>query len=339
LRLLPDVGSAAIGAVVTIVLAILGTGPISVPIGFVVSAVLQWFLAVLVGVRVRPRWDLEAAREARHWMANVGLGAIVYAVVINIDFPIVSRILGTDPLGLYSLAFRVAWLPYLLLGVVLAHVAFPLYARLIRDGRQSELAGAVARFTHVLLVVVGGMYVIIMLLAERLVLLGERWAPAALPLTVLCAYGLGLSLLTLWYESIIVTGRVRQYLCFMTSHLLLLVVLLLVFARHGITAVAVAQTATVWALVAAVWVALRRAQVAPPVRDLARAILGFLVPAATCIGAVTLARWGGFEPDPSSRLGSALELFVLAACYAAIAGLMNRSLFAMLLKRRSVATQ
>ena len=339
LRLLPDVGSAAIGAVVTIILAVRGAGPISVPVGFVVSAVLQWLLAVLVGVRVRPRWDREAAREALHWIANVGLGAIVFAVVINIDFPIVSRILGTDSLGLYSLAFRVAWLPYLLLSVVLAHVAFPLYARLIRDGREGELADAVARITHVLLVVVGGMYVIIMLLAERLVLLGERWAPAALPLMVLCGYGAGLSLLTLWYESIIVTGRLRQYLCFMASHLLLLVVLLLVYARHGITAVAFVQTAIVWALVAAVWVALRRAKVAPPVRDLARAMLGFLVPAATCVGVVTLARWGGFEPDPRSRLGSALELLVLVACYAGVAGLTNRSLFAVLLKRRDVATQ
>jgi PST family polysaccharide transporter len=338
-RLLPDVGGAAVGAVVTVVLALRGAGPMSVAIGFVVTAVLQPFLGLLVRVRVSPKWDRGAAVEALHWIANVGLGAIVYTILINIDFPIVSRILGLEALGVYSLAFRVGWLPYLLLGVVFASVAFPVYARLIRENRASRLTFAVGRFTHVLLLVVGGSYVIVFLLADRVVLLGERWAPAVPVLMVLCAYGLGLSLLTLWYQAIIVSGRLRQYLCFEIGHLALLVLLLLLFTRYGITAVALAQTAAVWTLVTAVWVGLRRARVAPPLPDIARAVVGLLVPAASCLALVGAARWADIEPDPRSLVGSVLELLVLVAWFVAIAALTNRPLVASLMQRRKAAAQ
>jgi PST family polysaccharide transporter len=311
----------------------------SVAIGFVVTAVLQPFFGLLVGVRVRPRWDRAAAGEAFHWIANVGLGAIIYTVLINIDFPIVSRILGPDALGLYSLAFRIGWLPYLLVGVVLASVAFPLYAKLIREDRQREVPTAVARFTHVLLLVVGGMYVIVVLLSDHIVLLGERWAPAVPALMVLCAYGFGLSLLTLWYRTIIVAGRLRQYLYFEIGHLTLLVTLLLICTRYGIIAAAFAQLAAVWAVLPVVWVSLRRARVAPPLGDLARAVFGFMVPAVSCVAIVVAARWADIEPDPRSLMGSVLELLILVAWYAAIAALTNRSLFTSLMKRRKAKAQ
>jgi O-antigen/teichoic acid export membrane protein len=336
-RLVPDAGSAVIGAVVTIGLAVFGVGPMSVATGFVVTAVLQPLFGFLVGVRVRPRWDRGSAREARRWIASVGLGAVVYTFLINVDFPIVSRILGPDSLGLYSLAFRIGWLPYLLLSVVLASVSFPLYSRLIRDNRESELPFAVARFTHVLLVVVGGMYVIIVLLSDRIVLLGERWAPAVPALMVLCAYGLGLSLLTVGYETIIAAGRLRRYLCFETGHLVLLVISLLAFTRCGITAAALAQAASVWTIVAGVWVTMVRAKVAPPARLLARAVLGLLVPSVVCVVIVAVARWADLEPDPRSLVGAALELLVLLVCYAAVGALANRSLLAAIAKRRKVA--
>ena len=337
-RLLPDVGSAVVGAIVTVVLAVRGVGPMSVAIGFLVLAVLQPLFGLLVGVRVRPRWDRAAAAEALHWIANVGLGAIVYTVLINVDFPIVSRILGPDALGLYSLAFRVGWLPYVFVGVVLVSVAFPVYARLIREDRRSELPHAVARFTHLLLLVVGGMYVILALLADHLVLLGQRWAPAVPALMVLCAYGLGLSLLTLWYQAIIVSGRLRQYLCLEIGHLALLVVLLMSVTSFGIAATAFAQTAAVWVVVIVVWMASRRARVAPPLMDIARAVFGFLVPAVSCVALVVVARWAGIDPVPSSLLGSICELLILLACYCGIAALTNRSLLASLRRHRDAPT-
>lgn len=333
-RLLPDVGSAVGGAVVTIILAIRGVGPMAAAIGFLVLAVLQPLFGLLVGVRVRPRWDRAAAGEALHWIAHVGLGAIAYTVMININFPIVSRILGPEALGPFSLAFRVALLPYILAAVVLTVVAFPLYSRLIREGGRNEFIHACARFTHVLLLVVGGMYVILVLLSDHLVLLGQRWAPAVPALMVLCAYGLGLSLLALWYQAIIVSGRLRQYLCFEIGHLVLLVVLLLISTKFGTTAAAVAQTAAVWTVLTAAWIALHQNRICPPLRDIARALWGFLVPAMACVGLVVVGRWFGLDPQPGSLLGTVWELLIVVVCYCGVAALTNRPLLASLRRRR-----
>lgn len=338
-RLLPDVGSAVVGGLVTVTLAVRGVGPMSVAIGFLVGAVLQASFGFLVGVRVRPRWDRAAAVEALQWIGNVGLGAIVYTVLINVNFPIVSRLLGPDALGLYSLAFRIGWLPYVLVSVVLAGVAFPLYARLIREGRSGELVHAVGRFTHVLLVVVGGMYVILGLLADHIVLLAPRWAPAAGVLMAICAYGLALSLLTLWYQAVIAVGRLRLYLWFEIGHLVLLVSALLAFARFGIIAAAIAQASAAWVVVFAAWIALRRIRVAPPIGAVARAVFGFAVPAVSCIALVLLARSFGIEPDPSSLVGSACELLILIVCYGGVAALTNRSLLRSLMRRGNADAQ
>jgi O-antigen/teichoic acid export membrane protein len=213
-------------------------------------------------------------------------------------------------------------------------VSFPLYARMIRDGRQNEVASVVAHFSRVLLVVVGGMYIVLILLADHIVLLGDRWAPAVPALKVLCAYGLGLSLLTLWYETIIVSGRLRHYLCLEIGHLVLLVILLLVFTTHGITAVALAQVGAVWALTCVVWVTLVRARIAPPFRDMVRGVTGFAVPALGCVALAVLARWADIRAEPASLPGAVFELLVLAVCYVTIAALTNRSLLVPLLRRR-----
>ena len=73
-RMLPDGGSAVLGAGVTIGLATAGDGAVSLAIGLVVAAVLQPIFGYVVGVRVRPIWDRSAAGEAVHWIGIVGAG-------------------------------------------------------------------------------------------------------------------------------------------------------------------------------------------------------------------------------------------------------------------------
>jgi len=334
-RLVPDIGSAIGGAAVTVGLALAGAGPMSVAVGFVVTAASQPVLGVAVGVRVRPRWDRRAAGEAFRWIATVGAGAIAATVVLNIDYPIVSRILGPDALGLYSLAFRLGFVPYALLGTVLASVAFALYANLMRDGDRAEAAAANTHFTRLLLLTVGGTYVVAVLLADRIVLLGDRWAAAAPALMVLCGYGLGRALLTLWYESVVATGRLRLYTLLECAHLILLAMLLVTFTRYGIVAAALAQAGAVWTMVATVWIAARRAHVAPAPRDLVRAVGGFAVPAVAC---VLLSR--ALHPvlsDPRSLPAAAGEAVALIVCYGVVAVVVNRAFVTSLLRHRQPA--
>ncbi|WP_433261926.1 oligosaccharide flippase family protein [Actinosynnema sp. CS-041913] len=317
-RMLPDAGGAVLGAAVTIVLALQGFGPYSLVVGLLCTAVAQPLLGVLAGVRVRPVWDVDAAAEALRWIAVVGPGALVAVLLINVDYLAVGRVLGTEAVGVYSLAYRIAWVPYIMVAVVLGGVVFPVCARLIRHGQRARLPAAVGRFTHAVLVVTGGLYAVTAALADRVVLFGERWSPAAVPLVLLCGYGLGFGLLHLWYQVIRAAGHARRYLALELTHLAVLVAALAVVTRHGVVAVALTQLLVVWAMVPVAWVVLARNGLAPP--QLGRTAVGVLVGAACCLVVAHL--FGGlFGPTLPGALG---EGSALVLGYTAAALLANR---------------
>ncbi len=246
-RLLPDGGGAVLGAALTVVLAACGAGPVSLVLGLLATAVAQPLLGVVVRGGVRPCWDAGAAREALRWVAVVGPAAVVGALLVNLDYLAVGHELGPAAVGVYSLAYRLAWVPYIMVAVVLGAVAFPVFTRLRREGRP--LTPAVVRFTRAVLVVTGGLYAGLAVLADRVVLLGDRWAGAAGPLVLLSGYGVGICLLQIWYQAVKATGHVRRYLALETTHLALLAAGLVLFTHAGIEAVAAVQLAAAWLVV------------------------------------------------------------------------------------------
>ncbi|MEU4804219.1 oligosaccharide flippase family protein [Actinosynnema sp. NPDC023587] len=304
-RLLPDAGGAVLGAALTIVLAAQGFGPHALVYGLLCTAVAQPVLGVAVGVRVRPRWDADAAAEAVRWISVVGPGALVAVLLVNVDYLAVGHELGTEAVGVYSLAYRIAWVPCIMVAVVLGGVVFPLCARLIRTGRRGELPQAAGRFTHAVLVVTGGLYAVTAALADRVVLFGDRWAPAALPLVLLCGYGFGFGLLHLWYQVIRAAGHARRYLALELAHLVALVVGLALCTRYGVVAVAITQLAVVWAMVPLAWLVLARNGIAPP--GLARMAASVAVGVACCLAVGRL--FGDlFGPTLPGALGEAAAL-------------------------------
>ncbi|XVS67057.1 oligosaccharide flippase family protein [Actinosynnema sp. CA-299493] len=307
-RLLPDAGGAVLGAAVTVVLAVLGAGPYALVVGLLCTAVAQPVLGVVVGVRVRPVWDAGAAGEASRWIAVVGPGAVVAVLLINVDYLAIARAHGPEAVGVYSLAYRIAWVPYILVAVVLGGVVLPLCAKLIREG--AELSGVVERFTSAVLVVTGGLYAVTAALADRVVVFGARWAEAALPLALLCLYGLGISLLHLWYQVLKAAGHARRYLALEVSHLVLLVGGLAVFTRHGVVAVALVQVVAAWLVVPCTWWALARRGIGPSLTSLARGVGGVVAAAACC--AVVASGIGDVFGPPASVVAALGEGVVLA---------------------------
>ncbi|MDU0290952.1 oligosaccharide flippase family protein [Saccharothrix longispora] len=319
-RLLPDAGSAVLGAAVTIALAAAGAGPHSLVVGLLCTAVAQPVLGVVVGVRVRPLWDAAAAREALAWIAVVGPGALVAVLLINLDYLAVARVLGAEAVGVYSLAYRIAWVPYILVAVVLGGVLLPLCARYLREGR--DLSEVVGRFTLAVLVLTGGLYVVTAVLADRVVVFGDRWSGAALPLALLCLYGLGIGLLHVWYQVLKAAGHARRYLALEVTHLGVLVTGLVLFTRYGVVAVALVQAVSAWALVPVTWRALARRGLAPPTRSVLRGAAGVLA-AAGCCAVVALAAGDVFGP-PGSVPGVLVEGVLLVAVCGAVVVLTNR---------------
>lgn len=316
-RMLPDAGGMLLGAITTVSLAATGTGPTALVLGLLCTAVAQPILAAVAGARIRPTWDEEAATEAARWIAVVGPGALIAVLLINVDYLAIGHVLGPEAVGGYSLAFRIAWVPYIMVAVVLGGVLFPVCADLIRNGRRDELP--LHRFTVATLVITGGLYVTVALLSQGIVVLGEQWASATKTLVLLCGYGLGLSLLHVWYQVIRAAGHARQYLALEAAHLVTLLTALAFTTRHGVEAVAVTQLTVVWLLVPATWLVLARNGLAFPLPRLARTAASVVAGGLLSLGLSELL------PDTTTVAGLAATGLLLLAAYCAIALPANRT--------------
>ncbi|GHH54244.1 oligosaccharide flippase family protein [Lentzea cavernae] len=316
-RMLPDAGGMLIGAAVTVTLAANGTGPTALVLGLLCTAVAQPVLAAVAGARIRPTWDRDAAAEAAQWLVVVGPGALIAVLLINVDYLAIGHVLGPEAVGGYSLAFRIAWVPYIMIAVVLGGVLFPICAELVRNGQSDQLPDTLRRFTTATLVITGGLYATVALSAHGIVVLGEQWAGAARLLSLLCGYGLGLGLLHVWYQVIRAAGHARQYLALEAAHLVALLTALVFTTGLGPAAVAITQVTVVWLLVPVTWLVLRRNGLAFPIPI--RTIAGVLGAALACYAVSTLL------PDSTTVTGLITTGLVLLATYCAIALPLNRT--------------
>ena len=106
-----------------------GHGVMALVVGQIVQASLTMVLAWVVHPPVLPGWNLEDARGLLSYGGPYAGANLLELVQLNIDYLIVSRVLGGEALGQYSLAFRLAFMPYLMVVVVMSGAAFPYLCR------------------------------------------------------------------------------------------------------------------------------------------------------------------------------------------------------------------
>jgi O-antigen/teichoic acid export membrane protein len=297
-RLVPEGGSALCGATVTVACAALGLGAWSMVWGIMTTAVLSPLLGVLMGVKIRPRWSSPHARALGRWASITGPGSALGLVLLNVDYVVIARSLGEAPTGIYSFAYRIAFVPYVMGAVVLAQVAFPVYTRLMAAGGRDAVATALTRFIHVVATATGGLYLTFALLAHRIVVIDPRWEASVSVLQVLCLYGFLLGLVLTGHEALRASGRPDLYLLAQVTHVVVLITLAVVLVPLGIEGVAWAQVIAVTMVTVMVAGMLWRTGLMR-----AGAILGILRPAFAA-GVVALlhqfaSRVGILPPDAS----------------------------------------
>ncbi|MDQ6525669.1 oligosaccharide flippase family protein [Nocardioides sp. LHD-245] len=247
-RILPDVVGSAVGAAVTGLALASGAGAFALVPGQLAQAVVALVLLWILRPPVRPGWSARDAATLLSYGGGLAGGALLSLVMLNLDYALVAHRLGTDDLGAYSMAFRVAFMPYLLVAVVIGGAVFPRLCRL-RGAAVGESAIAATVVVQRLLVPV---YAAMALLAPLLRLLGDEWSIAVPALRWLAAYGLALSLLEPLLVALRSVGRTADTLGLAALHVGLLALLLVRYVDHGITTVAVTQlAAAVVTLVAA----------------------------------------------------------------------------------------
>jgi PST family polysaccharide transporter len=241
-RTIAEFADVMLRGVLGVVLALAGAGVWALVIGYVAgTAALVATLWVLVPWRPTLRIDrAELPALLRFGGALTGVD-ITAAIVSNVDYVFIGKVLGASSLGLYTLGFRLPELVVINMSVVAGAVLFPAFANVVRETLPHVF---LVSLRYVLLVsapLAAGLAI----LAEPLVLaaFGDQWRGAVGAMQVLSIYGfaatVGIPAGTA-YKSV---GRADILLKLAIPRTVLLVGLVALFVDRGITAVAACQAA------------------------------------------------------------------------------------------------
>ena len=81
------------------------------------------------------------ARQLVRYGGYLSAADLVNLGLLNVDYIIVGHVLGPVALGYYSLAYRICFMPYLSIAVVVNGAVFPYYCRLAVAGSDRPDVG------------------------------------------------------------------------------------------------------------------------------------------------------------------------------------------------------
>jgi len=218
---LREIGATVVGGAGAVALAFAGAGAWAIVaqnlIIAAVSVVLVWRLS---SWRPKRMYSRESLRTLGSFGGKT-LGARLLSYTnLNADNLLVGRFLGSVPLGVYSIAYNVMFLPATRIAEPIQQVLFPAFARLQHDHvalrrawvRGMELVAAVNVPAFLGMAVVAPDFVPIVL--------GQKWLPAVPVLQFLCLAGVAQSFQALnWsvLQAVGDSGRLLRFMFFSTS--------------------------------------------------------------------------------------------------------------------------
>lgn len=230
----------AVGNVaIAIPLALLGAGVWSLVVGHVGGMVIQGVVQLgIVPYRVRLRWSWPVARM----MIAAGRGFMVLGgltfVRQNVDYFAVARILGSRPLGFYSMAYRLSDLPAAGVAGPISKVTFPAFARM--RAQERDPAPSFRSTIRLVSLVTTPMGLVLSACAGVFTsaVFGDRWQPMAGALAVFGIWAAvrPLQLTYSWYLNAL--GRAGTSALMTAISLVILLPGTLLAASSGIRAVA-----------------------------------------------------------------------------------------------------
>ena len=178
--------------VASIGLAVLGAGVWALVAGQLVAGLVQLVAAwILIPLRLSLHdADRHTLRSLMRYGRHVGIANILDYGNASAEGIVVGRVLGTNELGYYSVAKRLASMPVQVLGNILGRGVFAAFARLQHDlkGSKQIWLANVQRLALIAIPAILG----IVLVAQPLVLtlLGPQWQAAVVPLQILALNGI-----------------------------------------------------------------------------------------------------------------------------------------------------
>ncbi len=164
-------------------------------------------LLVLSDRLPRPGYDAAVSRELTRFGLPLAFSTLVEQGVLNADYLIIGILLGTEPLGVYLLAFNISSWPISVIAFGVRRVSIVAFSKL--SDQRDEM---VTSFVNTLGVLLGlGTFVAVMIaaLAPGLVefVYGPRWAAAVTPLRLLAILGVARMAVMFMFDLLIGDGR------------------------------------------------------------------------------------------------------------------------------------
>lgn len=269
LRMTAELADVGVRGLVGIGLALAGFGAWSLVLGYLAGAVVMTLtLWILVPWRI-------SFRRSAPLGSLVGFGTrltavnVIAAVIANVDYLFVGRVLGAEALGHYTLGFKLPELLIINFSVVSGRVLFAAFAA---AERRSLTAGFLRSMQGTLTLCLP-LAVGLIMLGDPLIgmAFGDQWAASVGPMRMLCIYALavavGIPAGTI-YKSL---GRADILLRLAVPRAVLAIGAIALTVRHGILAVALSQVA-VAALFSGVGIALAVRMLPVPLGALLRTV-------------------------------------------------------------------
>jgi O-antigen/teichoic acid export membrane protein len=172
---------------IAVVMAWRGFGVWSLVTNLLLKAALPlFFLFAMVRPRFALRVDIAVLRRLLGWGLPLTGSSLLWKFYTNADYLVIGKLLGTQLLGYYTLAFRIATLVDEKIVAIVSRVSFPTFSEL-REKRE-EMVAHWHSVTHRLAFINFPILTGIAINSRDLVavVLGEKWVPAVEPLRFLC---------------------------------------------------------------------------------------------------------------------------------------------------------
>lgn len=225
-----------ISLVVSYILAINGFGVYSLLLSFLGLNLFQALAFAWLARKIHRPVLMFNLGEIKEYI-RFGVYQIPNSLVNNlgqqIDIMLIGKFMGTDTLGLYSLARTLIYKPSLLLLPAISNVAFPLFSKL---KEQNLLRNATVKVFNISNSALVPVFVAIAVLSEPIVLLiyGEKWIDITPYVSLLSWYTVFRIMKMLAYPLLASRGKVKEALYWISATSILTILSVLIGTSYSI---------------------------------------------------------------------------------------------------------
>ena len=233
-----------VDALVAVLFALVTKEAVSLIWGFIAGGILEVVLSFII-FKPTPRLTFEYDKLKRvinrgKWIT--GAGVFKYFFEQGDDI-VVGRLLNTNFLGLYQMAYKISTLPITEVAEVFVKVTFPVYVKISEDTKRLKRAFLKTTATVTLLVMPIGLILFFFPTEVILFVLGQNWLPAVPVLKILSIFGT-ISAISNSSHSLFIAVKKQEYvtaITFVSIFAMALFIIPLVGA-YGIVGAGIAAT-------------------------------------------------------------------------------------------------